>query len=274
MSGTFAAILHVRAMPVVVGIANPPSQLLLFAGIETFFDGKGQILGNCDSETSRMTLTLHLKRTATRVLQWSSTAALASISSDEGDWLLAVDSSEVRLDPTTGELLLVVELAATGEDMGVFDSATCAYINRISYTAHVLVDIQAPLIAGTVRWNAADFHAQGWPALAVVAGYWVATGGSPGTFGTSTWVVVATGILDQPILSGGRFSSSYVIQGVPFGTSVQVLVTSLPNFRASTPSASPGFTREHNTTDPIILTPGQPQQINADFVATSVFPPR
>src|SRR5262245_38051774 len=136
MSGTFAANLQVKAKPVVVGIANPPSQLLLFAGIETFLDTKGQILGNCDSETSRMTLTLHLQRTATRVLQWSSTAALASISSDEGDWLLAVDSSEVRLDPTTGELLLVVELAATGDDGGVFDGGACAYINRISYTAH------------------------------------------------------------------------------------------------------------------------------------------
>ena len=273
MSGTFAASLNVRTMPVVVGIASPPSQLLLFAGIETFFDTKGQILGNCDSQTSRMTLTLHLQRTATRILQWSSTAALASIRSDEGDWLLAVDSSEVRLDPTTGELLLVVELAATGED-GLTGSSSCAYINRISYTAHVLVDIQAPLIAGTVRWSAADFHAQDWPALTVVAGYWVSTPGGPGMFGTSTWVIVATGILDQPILSGGIFSSSYVIQGVPFGTSVQVLATSLPNFKASAQLASPGFTREHNTTDPIILTPGQPQQLDVDFVAKPVFGPR
>ncbi|NHZ63298.1 hypothetical protein [Massilia genomosp. 1] len=273
MSGTFQVSLPATAAPVVVGIANPPSQLLLFAGIAT--NSKGQILGNCDEDTSRMTLTLHLNRTATRILQHSSTAALASISSDEGEWQVAVDASEVRLDPATGEILLVVELAATGESMGFLDGATCVYIDRISYTAHVLVDIQAPLIAGTVRWRASDFAAHGWPALAVVAGYWITTPASPGSlFGSSTWVVVATGILEQPILVDGTYSADYVIQGVPFGRPVQVLLTSLPNFVASAPSASPGFWREHNLLDPIMLTPGQPQQLNVDFIANTIFPPR
>lgn len=274
MGGTFTAGLRVREAPVVVGISSPPAQLLLFAGIETFEDSKGVILGNCDDEGSRMTLTLHLNRTATRVLQASSTAALASITAEEGDFVLAVDSTEVRLDPSTGELLLVVELAASGESGGLAATGSCAHINRISYSANVLVDIQAPLIAGTVRWSEAGFRSQGWPALEVVAGYWVTTDGGSGSFGTSTWVVVATGVLDQPVLAAGVFHANYVIQGVPFGKSVEVKVSPSPYFTTRSQNANVGFTRQNNLISPIILKPAQPQQLDVDFLAEVLALPR
>jgi hypothetical protein len=272
MGGTFATTLTVTDPPVQVIVADPPAQLLLFSGIAT--GAAGEILGDCDSDRSQMTVTLHLNRTATRVLQSSSTISLASISGDGGPYIFATDSSSVQLDPTTGELSIIAVLVAQGDNAGFLGHATCNYLNRFSYSAQILVDIQAPYISGFVRWNESDAAAEDWPALAISAGNMTPGAPSAVPFGEPgwtpslpTWTVVATGILNPPVLASGVYTASYFIQGVPFGQQVSVQAMSFPNFKLLRPGDM-AFTREDNLMDPIMLTPAQPQQNNVDFVGS------
>jgi hypothetical protein len=279
VGGTFVATLTVANPPIQVTVSDPPAQLLLFSGI-VIGTADGVLLGDCDSDISRMTVTLRLNKTATRILQSSSTVSLASISSTGGPFILATDASTVELDPTTGELSIVATIVVQGDNAGFMGDPTCNNLNRFSYSAQILVDIQAPYISGFVRWNESDAAAEGWPALSISAGHMTPAApstvplGEPGwVLNFPTWTVVATGILNPPVLASGVYTSSYVIQGVPFGQQVSVQVMSLANLKVRD-RGSMEFRREDNLTDPLMLTPAHPQQNNVDFMGNFIRVPQ
>ncbi|CAB3769310.1 hypothetical protein [Paraburkholderia humisilvae] len=251
--------------PVAVIVSDPPAQLLLFSGI---------VVGNNDplfivtsSAIQHETLDLNLNFPTGRIIASTSTVALASIGSSEGvAFTFATDTSTIAQDPNTGSLSLIAELSLQSETPTWGGWYPSMWINRVSYSAQVLVEIEQPIIAGTLRWSERDVAAESWPALSVSANS--VNWSPPGGFGGFTpGPVVATGVVEPPVLASGVNTATYLITGVPFGQQVTVLVTALPSFKLLHGNTL-GFYRSGNTANPLTLTPTQSQQQNVDFVAS------
>ena len=125
-------------------LGTPSNHLLVYTGIA---------IPQWDSQSSvdNEQVTVYLGRPIARdgspimvtgLFGHTATVGLASIRSDEEDFIFGTENVDISL--VDGEPLLISNIVVQGEP---------AVLNRFSYQANVIVDVDEPVIAGTIFWT-------------------------------------------------------------------------------------------------------------------------
>jgi hypothetical protein len=151
----------------------------------------------------------------------------------------------------------------------VCDIATLAdpgRLRRFAYQATVIVDVQEPLIAGTIRWRTGVTTLQRQSDLFSLHAHFVET--IPGGVGLAPPSIVRTVGSGQetepPATTSGYSVVPYVLRGdLPLNTGITVSVDA-ENGAFSTAPKGLAFTQIAGPT-PVLLSPSQPQVFGVDF---------
>ena len=119
-----------------VFIGNPTNHMLIFAGVAA------PAWNTEDDDLRQAEVIINLRTPVINVIAQTAVIGLASIGNGDSDFIFATD--EVQVVAVNGNLELHACIAVQGDPSD---------LNRFSYQANVIVNIDEPLITGTVRWN-------------------------------------------------------------------------------------------------------------------------
>ncbi|AGB26960.1 hypothetical protein Mycsm_06856 (plasmid) [Mycobacterium sp. JS623] len=230
-------------------VGNPPQQMQIFTG----------------------TVAVHLKShrsvtqqkvgvilgSTTLQAQACSKVDLASITNSHSEFIFAVDTNTVEIDPSTGLITLVTDIGVQGTD-SIFE--------RFTYHVEVLSNPVDTLIAGTVRWSESlgapsPSALAGQPLFRVDAGVFT----TPPT-GTPQMQAPRSGFSHgKPVLTGGTWAVAYQIDNVPLGPTNVVLPTLLPNELTNLPAGATDNSFHFAPPTTIQLTLAAPSAVGVDF---------
>lgn len=159
---------------------------------------------------------------ASNLEQWSAFVGLASIANDESAFVFSADTASVRLDPSTGELLLHINTALMGE---------WSYLGRLSYQVVVTVVRVSPHIAGTITWHRSLFTPSSLDPSLVAGGLIVMAShvefsGTPGDqrWGTLSRTPIAPGQVTKLEEQKDYFVAYYRVENPRMAISLQVSI--------------------------------------------------
>jgi hypothetical protein len=240
-----------KVLDVLIGIPN--RHMLIFTGIaKPGWDSQ--------SDLDRELVVVKLGKPATALIGYTATVGLASVSNDDSDFVFATDDVTVGID-TALQLELRCNVAVQGEP---------SVLNRFSYQANVIVDLDEPLIAGTIRWSPDIAQANRPNHLCLIEAF-VHT--DDGSLGGVDQVVAQAEESGPASFSGARWEVPYVIRGIPLNTTLRVRASMQagafsPTSINSQLGMSPGFS------GPYTLTFQQLKATGVDFEVTGSRPPR
>ncbi len=245
-----AQVFSPRMMDVFLG--NPTNHMLIFAGVA------GPGLGSEDSDLRQAEVILNLRTPVINVIAQTAVIGLASIGNGDSDFIFATD--EVQVVAVNGNLELHACLAVQGDPSG---------LNRFSYQATVIVNIDEPLITGTVRWDQ-HYTPNANPLFTVHA----SVQGSDGTFYTYTPVAQDTATLPLTPL-GGVYAYPYAIRNVPLNTPLYITVDDITQANFSLPVGGTLSSQQvAGPSQPVTLIPLNMNVTNLDFALVYQSPPR
>jgi hypothetical protein len=131
-----------------------------------------------DSDTQHEDIQVHLGEHVRDIEQVSVLVGLASIYNDDSEFVFAVDTARVELDPVSAEMLLIVNAAVTG---------TSSTLNRMSYQIVATVVAVTNSISGVITWPTSLFRPDGYDLT---------------TLGMEMRVVANTYLIGQPTSDG------------------------------------------------------------------------
>jgi hypothetical protein len=173
---------------------------------------------------------------------------LASISNDDTDWVLADDSAQVRVDPATRELELVVNLAAFGG---------ASILHRFSYQVVVVNKPTPTEIAGTLTWQTASFRPPSTDPVALDPGFRITANRIAAS---GALIPFAFGSIAELQIGEQTCQAIYTIPNPPVSTQLTVIVECpvlSPLVMDAVPTGS----------NSVLLTPLAPTRTDVNFVA-------
>ncbi len=239
-----------------LGVAN--RRLLVLSGIALCN------LDSSDDDLHRDETVVRLGVYARNLEQWSAFVGLASIANDETGFVFATDTTQVSLDPQSGELLLTTFLALQGDDSS---------LHRFSYQVVVTIVRVSPHIAGKIRWPSSLFRpasedvALVAPQLTVMANRYERVT-PPGGFPFDRLTPLIPGQIVKVDIQGDWCEAHYRIDNPAMVTDLQVTVTPGAIFGG----ASGGNIVAGQVNGPRIfkLTVGAPSQDDIDFAISQI----
>ncbi len=226
-----------------VFIGNPANHMLIFAGVAA------PAWNTEDDDLRQAEVIINLRTPIINVIAQTAVIGLASIGNGDSDFIFATD--EVQVVAVNGNLELHACIAVQGDPSD---------LNRFSYQANVIVNIDEPLITGTVRWNK-QYTPDANPLFTVHA----SVQGSDGTFYTYTPVAQDTGTLPlTPV--GDVYAFAYAIRNVPLQTPLYITLDDVMQANFSLPSGGVLIPQQASgPSQPITLTPLNMNVTNLDF---------
>ncbi|HZD30825.1 MAG TPA: hypothetical protein VE779_04105 [Candidatus Angelobacter sp.] len=221
-----------------------------------------------DSNIYRQTVTVNLRYTVLAVINATITVGLASIYNGDSAFLFATDAASLAIDNNTQELLLLVDVALTGDP---------SELNRFGYQVVVVVTTQVTGISGTIRFDKSIFDASGLaPGQEAQLFLISAETHTPipppptGGFGGEQDTPVAYGTITGMSVNGTDFDVAYSIPGAPYNQQLYVTADAGALF---TPSGQV-FVTQNAGPDPVVLTVAVPGVSGVDFQAVRAYVPK
>ena len=242
-----------------VFIGNPTNHMLIFSGVagpnwhaDEDYGGGAEVI-------------INLRTPVVNMVNATAVVGLASIGNGESDFLFATD--EVAVLPVDGNL----ELHAC-----VFVQGDPSDLDRISYQANVIVNIDEPLITGTIRWKQqyppTSTPPRTDPLFTVQAS--IIDPLATGPFIQYLPVGIPDSETQAPFPVGGVYSVPYAIKNVPLNTPLYITVD-VKEYSFNQPggsSLSPQQTSGPSL--PITLVPLNMNVTNLDFELVHQDPPK
>ena len=239
------------AMEVLLG--EPAQRLMIFSGIAI-----PDFWTNHDEEVKQGEIVVRLGVHVATLDGGVVHVGLASIKNDETNFLFALDTARLEVEPATGELLIRVTAAVLGEQTS---------IHRFGYQAVARVHKVSARIAGTIMVPKAILDLSGWneadlPSLFQISANTVEFQGPQGSmsFGWEKITPVASGTTADMRQGQKECFVDYAIDGCPFSVPLRVLVNLAGNRWPS--DAVCGQVRGPN---PVLLTNIDPEASGVDF---------
>lgn len=192
-----------------VFIGNPTNHMLIFTGVagpgwhaDEDYGGGAEVI-------------INLRTPVVTMVNATAVVGLASIGNGESDFIFATD--EVAVLPVDGNL----ELHAC-----IFVQGDPSDLNRISYQANVIVNIDEPLITGTIRWDQQyppTFAPPRTDPLFIVQAS-IEDPLAPPPFITYLPVGIPDSETQAPFPVGGVYSVPYAIKNVPLNSPLYITV--------------------------------------------------
>jgi hypothetical protein len=239
-----------------VRLGNPPAHLVILTGIAIpSWDSQDE------DDMNGAEVIVNLRMPAVRLLQWTASIGLANIVNEDSDFTFGTDQVELELVKTNLELHACIVVA--GEP---------SYLNRFSYEATAVIEIEEPLIAGTIRWQ--DGTLDGGPAG---GGPWfelrATTHVDDGTpFGRDDQVLASDTGFVQPSHTGTINELPYALHGLPFEVPLTISVS--PNSLVPSPGHLLRLEQVSGPPQPITLTGQRPQVLDLDFEMDAIDVPK
>jgi hypothetical protein len=239
-----------------VTLGNPPAHLVILTGIAIpHWDSQEE------EDLNGAHVVVNLREPATQLLGWTASLGLANIANEDSEFTFGTDQVEVELVNTNLELHACIVVA--GEP---------SYLHRFSYEVTAVVEIEEPLIAGTIRWqdgtlNGGPSPGNPWFELRVTTHIDDRT-----PFGRDDQVLASDTGAVQPMHSGTTNELPYALHGLPFN--VPVTVTVSPNGLVPSPGHLLRLEQVSGPPQPITLTGQRPQVMDLDFEMDAIEAPK
>jgi hypothetical protein len=197
---------------------------------------------------------------ARNIEQWSAYIGLASIANDESEFVFATDNARIELDPATGELILVVNTALSGE---------WSALNRFSYQVVVTVVRIGAAITGRITWPTALFRPESQdPAIAqrlfsVVANRYEYISATSNTFAYEKLTPLIPGAVEKLVVGEDHCDAFYRITNPPMATDLKVTLGVADEFRAQSPGVNIAWGQSKGPQH-FVLSPAHPAE-EVDF---------
>jgi hypothetical protein len=195
-----------------------------------------------------------------RVVSYTAVTGLAALGAGSDGFAMGTDAVSVELRDDTGELALVCDIQVSGKP---------GWLHRIAYQASVIVEVESPLIAGTIRWQPAALGMLRQTNLFTVVGHSVEViPPAPGSGGFTKSIVhdiARAGESDRPVQDeDGFIKVPYVLSGeLPLNLDITVAPSAIAGAFSVTPDRL-AFDQVAGPR-PVRLTPSNPQVFGVDF---------
>jgi hypothetical protein len=234
-----------------VFIGNPTNHMLIFTGVaapawnaDEDYGGGAEVI-------------INLHTTVVTMVNSTAVVGLASIGNGESDFLFSTD--EIAVLPVDGNLELHACINVQGDPSD---------LNRISYQANVIVNIDEPLITGTIRW---DQQYSPTPALPRTDPLFIVQASivdplAPGPFISYIQVGIPDSEMQAPFPVGGVYAVPYAIKNVPLNSPLYITVDVKQNSFNQPWGASLSPQQTSGPSLPITLVPLNMNVTNLDFL--------
>lgn len=244
---------------ITVDLTDPGKQMIICSGIAI-----SEWTVHDDGTVYNETVTLNLRQVVLDVDQATVTVGLASIGNGKTNNLFACNSAGVDRDPTTGELIVTVDVALMGDPSA---------LDRFGYQVVATVSTQKTGITGTIRWAHDIFNPQSLSAGQLAQLFQVSAGTLtqqhlPNQLSSPIYASLANGITGGLSSDSADFLLPYQIPGAPYDEAIVVQVTK----GGQVPAQS--MLRQIAGPNPLTLTISQPSVSGVDFRLVKVVPPR
>ncbi|MDX6677723.1 MAG: hypothetical protein QOE31_1775 [Solirubrobacteraceae bacterium] len=240
-------------------MGEPAQRLLIMSGIAI-----PEFRTNHDEEVNEQQIVVRLGVHVATLDHAVTNLGLASIENDETNFLFAVDSGQLELEPGSGELILRVAAAILGED---------TYLHRFSYQVVAHVRRARAQISGVIGVPAEILDVSSLShadvaALFEISANRIERGGSPGGFAFDKLIPMAFGVAGAVRRgTAGIHFVEYTIDNCPFAVPLTVEVKLAgPRWPGAIGAGQVAGPR------PVTLTGPAPDASGVDFAVTRFAP--